>query len=81
MDFLNAEGAKVSQRTQKRKYKKNTEMDKKYKSMLLKLTKIVSSNLILFGFIFSLSSFAPFAKPSRPLRSKIPRLRPKPTHP
>jgi hypothetical protein len=38
------------------------------------LTTILSSNLILFGFIFSLSSFAFSAKPSRPLRSKNPRI-------
>jgi hypothetical protein len=66
---LNAEGAKDSQSTQKRKYQKNT---KKIKDIFINKS-LTKKNLAV---LFSLSSSALFANPSRPLRSKNPRLYP-----
>jgi hypothetical protein len=63
-EFLNAEGAKVTQRAQKRG-------EKEYKNKKNRFNQFISLNLYFsLPFVFSLSSSALSAQPSRPLRSK-----------
>jgi hypothetical protein len=63
-EFLNAEGAKVTQKAQKRG-------EKEYKNKKNRFKQFISLNLFLgLPFVFSLPSSALSAQPSRPLRSK-----------
>jgi hypothetical protein len=63
---LNAEGAKVAQRAQKKTKRIQNENQKK-KLYVLAITVKISKS---FWYLFCIFFFASFAKPLRPLRSK-----------